>query len=83
MISWFPGRGWDGSEFGPPVEAEWAVLGHVSHTFTHFHLVLEVLGAKAEGEPERGSFLGPNAFRRDDLTTLMRKAHDLAFPPLP
>ena len=79
----FPGTGWDGSDLGPPVLADWRVLGLVRHTFTHFHLVLEVLVATAQAEPDRGSFLGPNAFRPDDLTSLMRKAHDLAFPPLP
>jgi A/G-specific adenine glycosylase len=79
----FPGTGWDGSDLPPPFQAEWVVLGHVSHTFTHFHLVLEVLLTEADGVPERGSFLGANAFRPADLTTLMRKACDLAFPHLP
>jgi len=79
----FPGSGWDGSESPPPVEADWDDLGVVSHTFTHFHLMLRVLAARSDAKPVRGSFLGSNAFRPDDLTTLMRKAHDLAFLPLP
>ena len=79
----FPGSGWDGSDHGAPVEADWRILGVVRHTFTHFHLTLQVLAARADAQPIRGSFLGANAFRPGDLTTLMRKAHDLAFPPLP
>lgn len=31
-----------GSQDAPPLQAEWAQIGEVRHTFTHFHLVLQV-----------------------------------------
>jgi A/G-specific adenine glycosylase len=77
----FPGSGWDGSSAQAPAQAAWKEMGFVRHTFTHFHLDLTVLTAELpqETRPQRGEFHGPNAFRPDDLTTLMRKAHDLVW----
>ncbi|GHF41534.1 A/G-specific adenine glycosylase [Seohaeicola zhoushanensis] len=78
--------GWPGSDWGeraldaPPIRAEWQVLpGEVRHTFTHFHLILEVRHATvAPGMlPERGAFLEHGEFRPSDLPTVMRKAYDL------
>jgi A/G-specific adenine glycosylase len=78
----FPGSEWDGSIAQAPAQAAWEEMGFVRHTFTHFHLDLTVLTAQLPQTtvPQRGEFHGPNAFRPDDLTTLMRKAHDLAWP---
>lgn len=78
----FPGSGWDGSDCDAPVQGDWVGVGIVRHTFTHFHLDLTVLVADLPQAttPKRGEFHGPNAFRRNDLPTLMRKAHDLAWP---
>jgi A/G-specific adenine glycosylase len=78
----FPGSGWDGSNGDAPAQAMWQKVGIVRHTFTHFHLDLTVLTAELpqETRPLRGEFQGPNAVRADDLPTLMRKAHDLAWP---
>jgi A/G-specific adenine glycosylase len=77
----FPGSGWDGSVAEAPVAADWRNLGAVRHTFTHFHLDLTVMVARvARGAVvTRGEFHGPNAFSPQDLPSLMRKAHDLAF----
>ena len=77
----FPGAGWDGSAGMAPVVAEWRNVGAVRHTFTHFHLDLTVLVAEVAGgvAAARGEFLGDNVFSPQDLPTLMRKAHDLAF----
>ena len=79
--------GWPGSEWvdatpnpAPPCVADWRVVGgEVRHTFTHFHLVLQVLAADlpAETHPERGFFLEKHAFRPSDLPTVMRKAYNL------
>ena len=78
----FPGSGWDGSSADAPAQAAWAHMGEVRHTFTHFHLDLSVFVADLPQNttPHRGAFHGANAFRPDDLPTLMRKAHDLAWP---
>ena len=73
----FPSDGWDGSTLGAPFAADWQSLGAVKHTFTHFHLVLQVLVADAAANPTRGEYMQLNP---DDLPTLMRKAYDLAFP---
>jgi A/G-specific adenine glycosylase len=80
MPGW-PGSGWDGGGGPAPVDADWRDAGaQVRHTFTHFHLVLDIAVAEvaALAEPLRGSFVPPGAFRPDDLPTVMRKAHDLA-----
>jgi A/G-specific adenine glycosylase len=72
----FPGDAWDGAAAGAPFEADWQAVGEVRHTFTHFHLVLQVLTTTATANPNRGEYLHP---RPSDLPTLMRKAYDLAF----
>jgi A/G-specific adenine glycosylase len=72
----FVGDGWDGAGGEAPFAAEWQVLGEVKHTFTHFHLILQVRRAEAPANPERGEYMEVNP---SDLPTVMRKAHDLAF----
>ena len=63
----------------PPITAAWVELdGQVTHTFTHFHLVLTVHHAKTNANPTRGEFTPWGAFNPGDLPTLMRKAYDLA-----
>ena len=76
----FPGDGWDGAGGPAPLEADWQRLGEVRHTFTHFHLILDILLTEASGDavPLRGRFHLRDEFRPADLPTLMRKAHDLA-----
>ena len=77
----FPGAGWDGAGGEPPLDALWRDMGTIRHSFTHFHLDLAVHFAEvvAPATPKRGEFLGMNLFSPQDLPTLMRKAHDLAF----
>jgi len=79
----FPGTAWDakgGQPTGsPPIAAAWQDVGEVRHTFTHFHLRLQVLTTQSSAIPQRGSFIAHNRFTPDDLPTLMRKAYDLAF----
>ena len=80
----FPGTGWDGVGGHEPVPAEWQRLGEVRHTFTHFHLILDVKLAHTAAIPTRGTYLIPANFRPSDLPTVMRKAYDLASAhPLP
>ena len=73
----FPGDGWDGAGGCAPVAADWQVLGEVRHTFTHFHLILQVFAAEIAGNPARGEYVAASKFRPGDLPTVMRKAHDL------
>ena len=48
------------------------------HTFTHFHLVLQVMVARIDGATLRGDWLARESFRPADLPTVMRKAWDIA-----
>lgn len=80
--------GWPGTEWSvepqpetPPCPADWQDPGgEVRHTFTHFHLILELRAAilPIEASPDRGHFVMPADFRPSDLPTVMRKAFDLA-----
>ncbi|MBL3570149.1 A/G-specific adenine glycosylase [Rhodovulum sulfidophilum] len=84
MLGW-PGSDWAETEpfSAPPAEADWRPLGaEVRHTFTHFHLRLDlwVVDLPVDCIPDRGQFLAPAAFRPSDLPTVMRKAFDLARP---
>lgn len=84
MLGW-PGSDWvDVSDMrpkNPPMPASWTKLsGEVRHTFTHFHLILDVMRADLplDAAPERGMFMPQAEFRPSDLPTVMRKAFDLA-----
>ncbi len=74
----FPGDGWDGAGGPAPAPANWQTVGEVRHTFTHFHLILQVLTAEITHPPERGEWLALHDFRPSDLPTVMRKAFSLA-----
>lgn len=76
----FPGDAWDGAGGSAPAQANWQDVGEVRHTFTHFHLYLNlsIADLPAHAKIDRG-FLTPRAeFRPADLPTVMRKAWDLA-----
>lgn len=84
MLGW-PGSEWvdvsvDRPDGLPPVKADWRVVpGEVRHTFTHFHLLLEVRVARVgDASPDVGQFVARADFRPSDLPTVMRKAFDLA-----
>ena len=86
MLGW-PGSDWtEGTPVAaPPVSADWTVLeAEARHTFTHFHLLLEIRIAQipAGQAPATGEFLDPAQFRPSDLPTVMRKVFDLARPAL-
>ncbi|MEY3307107.1 MAG: hypothetical protein RLZZ413_1145 [Pseudomonadota bacterium] len=80
MLGW-PGSAWDGGGGPAPLEADWHdAVGEVRHTFTHFHLRLDIAVAEVglTAAPLRGVFLPRTAFRPSDLPTVMRKAWDIA-----
>ncbi len=80
--------GWPGSVWAealpdpvPPVAADWTMLdGLVEHTFTHFHLRLQVWVARLpESAQDRMDGLIPVAgLAPAELPTVMRKVHRLA-----
>ncbi|MEP3300147.1 MAG: A/G-specific adenine glycosylase [Pseudoruegeria sp.] len=80
MLAW-PGSDWnDAPASDPPVAGDWQnTSAEVRHTFTHFHLILQVLTAKLpqNTQPNRGYFLDKSEFRPADMPTVMRKAFDM------
>ncbi|MBI1417027.1 MAG: A/G-specific adenine glycosylase [Limimaricola sp.] len=81
MLGW-PCSDWsDVPDPAPPLDADWSRLGaEARHTFTHFHLRLEILTARLplDAAPARGQWVPAAAFRPASLPTVMRKVHDLA-----
>jgi len=81
MLGW-PGKGWcENSINAPPVKADWQVLPEkVRHTFTHFHLHLEVRTAVVPvgATPGQGEFIKSNGFDANELPTVMRKVYEMA-----
>ncbi|MEM1360252.1 MAG: A/G-specific adenine glycosylase [Pseudomonadota bacterium] len=83
MLGW-PGSSWSetqSAESVPRFEAEWTPLpGEVRHTFTHFHLRLEVSVARVGADVQfPGIQVVPDKdFDPKSLPTVMRKAHALA-----
>ncbi|SMO68461.1 A/G-specific adenine glycosylase [Ruegeria faecimaris] len=80
MLGW-PGSEWsDAPSDTAPFASDWRVLpGEVRHTFTHFHLILQVWATSLPpgAAPEDMILLDKHAFRPSDLPTVMRKAFDL------
>ncbi|PYE84639.1 A/G-specific adenine glycosylase [Pseudoroseicyclus aestuarii] len=78
----FPGTDWsEAPQPAPPLSADWRPLGaEARHTFTHFHLALQIETAvlPMEAQPARGTWVARHAFRPASLPTVMRKVHDLA-----
>lgn len=82
MLGW-PGSDWsDMPAENPPMPGNWTQLNaEVRHTFTHFHLRLNVHWIKVEADmpdPNSGFFVSRSEFRPGDLPTVMRKVFDLA-----
>jgi len=78
MLGW-PGAAWgDTATEAPPVDADWHPLpGEVRHTFTHFHLILQLRYAELPLDCP-GMFITKHKFIPTDLPTVMRKAFSLA-----
>jgi A/G-specific adenine glycosylase len=71
----FPGTEWaEGDPVpAPPMAADWSLMpGAVNHTFTHFHLILDVAVAQVPGDSQvkRGAFAALDA---SALPTVMAK----------
>lgn len=79
MLGW-PGPEWTKTPPKPGRDTDWVTLPEtVRHTFTHFHLILEVRTRKLAPDfvPETGYFLPLSQFSPSDMPTVMRKAYDL------
>lgn len=77
----FPCSDWsDDPQPNPPITADWAATGvEARHTFTHFHLHMQIMTATVAGDatPNRGHFVAHHDFRPTSLPTAMRKVFDL------
>jgi A/G-specific adenine glycosylase len=73
----FPSSDWTSgkkAKFKEPFEGEWKKYpGLVEHTFTHFHLELEVWKAQSNEPMLHGKFASPAAFDNEALPSLMLK----------
>ncbi|MGF1502683.1 MAG: A/G-specific adenine glycosylase [Paracoccaceae bacterium] len=69
-----PSSGWEGQARPAPVAAEWHPVGEVRHTFTHFHLRLEIERAAYRGALPEGAAWLPRAEAEAGMPTLFRKA---------
>ena len=68
--------GWTNSaaRIAAPVSADWTALpGQVRHTFTHFHLELEIMAAHVEPNCVGGVWSLPDRFGDHALPTVMKK----------
>ena len=64
----------------PPCVADWQARGEVRHTFTHFHLIMEVRAGRVAAAPvglDSAAFLPPGQ-AADGMPTLFAKALRLA-----
>ena len=81
MLGW-PGSDWAEAtpDHTPPCDGDWHDPGaQARHTFTHFHLILDIRIADVpiDTAPARGQFVPRDQFRVSDLPTVMRKVYDL------
>jgi A/G-specific adenine glycosylase len=77
------GGTWTTSEAGPdwtdaPSSGAWAHCGAISHTFTHFHLELEVYAADIAVEVSTGQWVALGDVAQAGVPTVFRKAIDQA-----
>ncbi len=65
----------------PPLPGNWRSSGQIEHTFTHFHLILEVLTAVVDAPaPEGHWWSGANAITGEALPSVMKKVLEAAVP---
>jgi len=86
-MSALPGTDWsarkDGLTGEPalPFESDWRKAGSVRHTFTHFHLQLEVWETGVTGAPPfKGWWSAAETLQTEALPTVMKKAIAAALP---
>ena len=79
-MSEVPTSGWNSRQDGAlgidgaPFKAKWQSCGSIRHTFTHFHLELEVWRIESEVTPEGGWWSEKSEIAGEALPTVMKKA---------
>jgi A/G-specific adenine glycosylase len=86
-MSELPGTEWTSRQDGltgkaaHPFAADWKFAGRAKHTFTHFHLTLEVWHCVLEGEMTGNGWWVPvSDLANEALPTVMKKAITVALP---
>jgi A/G-specific adenine glycosylase len=86
-MSELPGTDWTARQDGltgkaaHPIAADWKFAGRAKHTFTHFHLTLEVWHCVLEGEMTGNGWWVPvSDLANEALPTVMKKAITVALP---
>ena len=80
-----PSTGWTASIDGAtgiqsaPFDGKWLLAGQIRHTFTHFHLELEIWSAETDASGE-GWWSLPDELAHEALPTLFKKAVVVAVP---
>jgi len=70
-----PGGDWgETAEAAPPAVANWRLLGSVTHVFTHFSLVLDVMAGHLPGRPDEGEWWPVDRIDEAGLPTLYSRA---------
>jgi len=81
-----PTTGWSARADGAtgaeaaPFTADWRGRGSISHSFTHFDLVLEVWHARTAGAAGEGFWVEARDLPGEALPTVMKKAIAQAIP---
>lgn len=85
-MSVVPTSDWNSNQDGKtgsdaaPIKLNWTNKGEIRHTFTHFHLVLEVWFGEAETTTEEGWWSGRHELAGEALPGLMKKVLEQAIP---
>ena len=79
---WSEGRGGNGGDSRPPLEADWRRAGAITHIFTHFALDLEVRRAEVGkvAAPPGHRWVAAANIAGEALPTVMKKAIEAAIP---
>ena len=85
-MSIVPTTNWNSNQDGEtgnqagPIELSWEQRGEVRHTFTHFHLELEVWFGRSDAVTENGWWSQRNVLAEEALPGLMKKVLEQAIP---
>ena len=77
---WTVSRDGDTGTDAAPVSGNWKACGSIRHTFTHFHLELEVWHCEYDGHVDCGWWSAVDEISDEALPTIMRKAVTAALP---
>ena len=78
--NWTVGQDGELGSENAPIVAPWISCGEIRHTFTHFHLKLQVWKTISDAPLEDGWWANADTLGAEALPTVMKKAISLAMP---